>query len=142
MFPYAVQDATYFYLVVDINSQLGVQLFNRTSSAFEVLTGVLADLQVVAPDVSDSSQWETRSGQPFEFTITLINLGEAPITGTIKWYMTVFLSTDALVDPFDIRLLTVDMTDNIAVNATWQSPIAVFIPYDLPTTRFYLIIGG
>ena len=103
-----------------------------------MLAGVLPDLHV---QKGDQSAWSTPSGQPYDISLLIENIGTAPVRALSKWYLAVYLSIDALLDPFDTKLVSIEVTDAIGVNSTVQRQLSLFIPFDLPTLTYYLIAG-
>ena len=56
------------------------------------------------------------------------------------WYEALYLSRDAILDPFDIRLKSVQNENNIGINGSYRQTVEVFIPFDLPSSRYYIFI--
>ena len=71
-------------------------------------------------------------------TYQVINRGDNSAVGT--WYEALYLSRDAILDPFDTRLRSVENLNNIGINGSYRQTIEVFIPFDLPSSRYYLFV--
>ena len=140
--PYGINQLMYFVVIVDVNENLGdpAQVANMgdlapaTNNRILVEQGPLSDLQVVSPATNVSY----RGGQPGMVTYQVINRGENSAVGI--WYEALFLSRDAILDPFDIRLRSVQNENNIGINGSYRQTVEVFIPFDLPSSRYYIFV--
>ena len=138
-FPYGFQTSIFWHLVIDINSRLDTEVFESSLSSTEVLINALPDLKFGMLDTS--ATLSTPSGQPYDLLLPVQNIGTAPVRASAKWYLAVYLSTDALVDPFDVRLTTTAVRGAIDLNVTVEKQLSMFMPFDLPTMTYYLIVG-
>ena len=140
--PYGINQLMYFVVIVDVNENLGDpaqvanmgDLASATNNRILVEQGPLSDLQVVSPATNISY----RGGQPAMVTYQVINRGENSAVGI--WYEALYLSRDAILDPFDIRLKSVQNENNIGINGSYRQTVEVFIPFDLPSSRYYIFI--
>ena len=73
---------------------------------------------------------------PFQFT----NQGPGNLTMLTPSYVTLILSTDQVVDPFDIRLCGLPVIIDLKVNKTYRGDIQCELPFDLPLERYFLIL--
>lgn len=139
--PYGIDYSFYWYVVVDINGHLGVDLFETSINQTDILVNALPDLYIIPPDPSNAAPNTKRSGEPFEIMIYVRNKGSAPVIKSRKWYIKLYLSDDTLIDPFDKTLLTVEIDGGMETNATLSRLVYFFVPFDLPSTVYYIIIG-
>ena len=146
--PYGLNRYVYIVVVVDINGNLGdpavigdMQILHSVSShSFLVKNGPLPDL-MIAPLLALAV---FRSGEPATLTFQVVNQGDRTASGL--WYDTVYLSRNAALDEFDIRLITVHNNGSLEIQATYTQIVAAFIPYNLPSSEYYLFfvtdVGG
>ena len=140
--PYGINQLMHFVVIADVNENLGnpAQVANMgdlasvSNNHILVEQGPLSDLQVILPTTNISY----RGGQPAMVTYQVINRGDNSAVGT--WYEALYLSRDAILDPFDTRLRSVENHNNIGINGTYRQTIEVFIPFDLPSSRYYLFV--
>ena len=140
--PYGINQLMHFVVIVDVNENLGDpaqvanmgDLVSATNNRILVEQGPLSDLQVISPATNISY----RGGQPAMVTYQVINRGENSAVGI--WYEALYLSRDAILDPFDIRLKSVQNENNIGINGSYRQTVEVFIPFDLPSSRYYIFI--
>lgn len=138
--PYGLNRYVYIMVVVDVNENLGdpsvigdMQMLHSVSShSFLVENGPLPDL-VVQPLLASA---DLRSGEPVTLTFQVINQGDRAASGL--WYDTVYLSRNAALDEFDIRLRTIKNNGGLEIQTTYTQTVAAFIPYNLPSSEYYL----
>ena len=138
--PYGLNRYVYIVVVVDINENLGdpavigdmQMLYSLSSHSFLVENGPLPDL-VTSPLLASTT---FRSGEPATLTFQIMNQGDRATSGL--WYDTVYLSRNAALDEFDIRLYTIKNNGNLEIQATYNQTVAAFIPYNLPSSEYYL----
>ena len=132
--PYGINQLMYIAVVVDINANFAVigNLYSVTMIPLAVEDGPLSDLLIVAL----STNAMIRGGEPTTVTYQVINLGENSAVGI--WYEAIYLSRDAILDPFDIRLKTIASPIYLQINETYNQTVEVFIPFDLPSTEYYM----
>ena len=92
------------------------------------------DLQ---PDISNIT---IVGGEPIKIPYTFINRGPGNMSVLTPSYVTLILSTDQVVDPFDIRMCGVPVVVNIKVNETHRGVIECDLPFDLPLEIYFLIL--
>ena len=131
--PYGISQLLHLAVVVDINGNLG-DVGNGISNLLPVFVeqGPLPDLLVISP----MNIFNLRGGQPALVHFQVKNVGEA--TATRNWYDAIYLSVDALLDPFDTRLMTVANVIQLEVNETYNQTSEVFVPFDLSSGFYYL----
>ena len=140
--PYGINQLMYFLVIADVNENLGDpaqiasmgDLASVSNTRILVEQGPLSDLQVILPTTNISY----RGGQPAMITYQVLNRGDNSAVGT--WYEALYLSRDAILDPFDTRLRSVENRNNIGINGSYRQTIEVFIPFDLPSSRYYLFV--
>lgn len=135
--PYQITGRRCLAVLVDINDVLDVEVAGRIGILIAIEQGALPDLTVRAI----SRNLNITSGEPAIIDYSVVNEGNAEATGL--WYEALILSIDAEIDPFDARLLTVGNPINMDVlraNESYNQSIEVFIPYDLPTSYYYIFI--
>ena len=134
--PYDVIGQQYIVILIDINNRLNILTSGSVDSMISVLQGALPDIRVL----NVTSNFTLTSGQPTNVEYVVSNVGEAPATGL--WYEAVFLSLDPNIDPFDIRLKTVASPSSVFLesNESYSQSIDIFIPFDLPTSYYYVIV--
>ena len=138
--PYGLNRYVYIVVVVDINENLGdpavigdtQMLHSLSSHSFLVENGPLPDL-VTAP-LQTSTIF--RSGEPASLTFQVMNQGDRAISGL--WYDTVYLSRNAALDEFDIRLRTIKNNGSLEIQSAYTQNVDAFIPYNLPSSEYYL----
>lgn len=137
--PYGINQLMYFVVVSDVNENLGDptqigpgNLISTANNRVLVEQGPLSDLHISPP----STNVTLRGGQPAMVTYEVTNVGENSAVGT--WYEAIYLSRDAILDPFDTRLRSVKNQNNIGINASYFQTVEIFIPFDLPSSRYYL----
>ena len=138
--PYDINQYVYLIVVVDINENLGdplmigdMQVLHSVSShSFLIENGPLPDLRI-APKLASTF---FRSGEPSILQFQVTNQGERTASG--PWYDTVYLSRNAAVDELDIRLITTPNNKSLDVRGSYNQSVVVFIPYNLPSSEYYL----
>ena len=139
--PYGINQFLYVIVVVDINENLGepamigdMQFLHDVSSlSFLVKNGPLPDL-TVSPLITSTSYL---SGEPTTLHFCVTNVGENTVSGL--WYDTIYLSRNNVLDGLDKRLITVPNNKSLAMQASYNHSIDVFIPFDLPSSEYYLL---
>jgi len=131
--PYGISQLLHLAVVVDINENLG-DVRNEISNLLPVVIeqGPLPDLLVISP----TNVFNLRGGQPALVHYQVENVGEG--TATRNWYDAIYLSVDAILDPFDTRLKTVANVIQLEVNETYNQTLEVFVPFDLSSGFYYL----
>ena len=138
--PYLLNQFLYFAVVMDINGNLGDpkdigsdgDLLSQTSKPLLIEQGPLPDL-VPLPPVGNLT---TRGGQPMRLSFQVANIGNNTARGV--WYGAVYLSRDAVLDPFDMRLKTVLGPSSLDAGTTHNQVTDIFVPFDLPSASYYL----
>ena len=138
--PYLLNQFLYFAVVMDINGNLGDptdigsdgDLLSQTSKPLLIEQGPLPDL-VPLPPVGNLT---TRGGQPMRLSFQVANIGNNTARGV--WYGAVYLSQDAVLDPFDMRLKTVLGPSSLDAGTTHNQVTDIFVPFDLPSASYYL----
>ena len=138
--PYLLNEFLYFAVVMDINGNLGNPaeigfnggLHSQTSKPLLIEQGPLPDL-IALPPIGNLT---TRGGQPLNVSFRVANIGNNTARGL--WYGALYLSRDALLDPFDMKLKTVLGPSNLAAGTTHNEMTEIFIPFDLPSASYYL----
>ena len=134
--PYQATGQYFLAILVDMNNVLDIQTTGILGTVITIDQGPLPDLAVTAI----SRDLNITSGQPTMIEYSVRNEGEAVATGL--WYEALVLSLDAELDPFDTRLLTVSHPRHeiLGLNESYNRSVEVFIPYDLPTSYYYIFI--
>ncbi len=134
--PYQITGQQFLAVLLDMNNVLDIRTTGTFGTIISIVRGSLPDLTVTA--ISRNSN--ITSGQPTTVNYTVRNEGEAAATGL--WYEALVLSLDAQIDPFDTRLRTVShpRNDVLRVNESYNQSVEVFVPYDLPTSYYYIFI--
>ena len=138
--PYLLNEFLYFAVVMDINGNLGNPadigfdggIHSQTSRPLLIEQGPLPDL-IALPPVGNLT---SRGGQPLNVSFRVANIGNNTARGL--WYGALYLSRDALLDPFDMKLKTVLGPSNLAAGTTHNEMTEIFIPFDLPSASYYL----
>ena len=131
--PHGLTGTRFLAVVVDINEVLNTRVLGSFQATLSVIEGPLPDLTVVF----ESRNVTLQSGQPATISYQVINVGESATLAS--WYEALYLSRDALLDPFDTRLKSSQRISPLGVNESYIQSIPVFIPYDLSTTFYYII---
>ncbi len=134
--PHQINDQRFLTVLLDVNDVLNVRTMGTIGILISMEQGSLPDLVVSAI----SNDLNITSGQPATIDYSVRNQGESEATGL--WYEALILSQDSEVDPFDTRLKTVSnpQPSFLISNQSYNQSIEVFIPYDLPTSFYYIII--
>lgn len=134
--PHQILGQNFLAVLVDMNNVLNIQTVGMFGIGIAIEQNSLPDLIVN----TITENLNLTSGQPATIDYTVNNVGESPATGL--WYEALILSQDAELDPFDTRLLTVrnPQSSFLSPNASYNQSVEVFIPYDLPTSFYYIII--
>lgn len=132
--PHNVLGRQYLAVLIDTNNVLDVMVEGRSGLLITIEQGPLPDLVVNAI----FRDLNITSGQPETIQYNVTNVGEAAATGL--WYEAMILSMDAEIDPFDTRLITVRNRGALGVNNSYTQSVEPFIPYDLPTSFYYIFI--
>ena len=93
------------------------------------------------PDLSLTFNQENitlSSGEPFDLSYSLTNNGSGPTL--FPWFDTIYLSEDAIIDPFDLKLKTVIHHDILNPGESKAVMETVDIPFDITTTSLYFIV--
>ncbi len=138
--PYGLNRYVHIAVVVDINENLGdpavigdMQMLHSLSShSFLVENGPLPDL-VTAPLLASTM---FRSGEPASLRFQVMNQGDRAISGL--WYDTIYLSRNAALDEFDIKLRTINNNGSLQIQSAYTQTVTAFIPYNLPSSEYYL----
>ena len=138
--PYGLNRYVYIAVVVDINENLGdpsvigdMQMLHSLSShSFLIENGPLPDL-VTAPLLTSTT---FRSGEPASLRFQVMNQGDRATSGL--WYDTIYLSRNAALDEFDIRLRTINNNGSLQIQSAYTQNVTAFIPYNLPSSEYYL----
>ena len=134
--PYEVIGQQFLTILVDMNDVLNIQAVGTLETMIFIQQGPLPDITVK----NVSSNMTLTSGQPAVIEYLVMNIGESSATGL--WYEAVFFSQDSILDPFDTRLKTlINPSPRILrSNESYTQVTEVFIPYDLPTSYYYIIV--
>ncbi|XP_041361873.1 uncharacterized protein LOC121377841 [Gigantopelta aegis] len=133
--PYTAPRNGHLYFITDINGRTGGESFVVSGPA-AVTIGDLPDL---VPSFS-SFQTVLKSGQPYDIPFSIENQGNSSIS-LVSAYITLYLSRDVLIDPFDIKLKSRQTTLTMnAQGGTQDVTSNVFIPYDLVSGAYYIIV--
>lgn len=141
MVPHGVNQPLYLTVVLDMNGNIEELAVDRDSRNLHlsrmipilIEQGPLADLSVVTPITTLNLQ----GGQPAMIMYQVLNRGENRATGV--WYEAIYLSSNALLDPFDTKLKTVVNLMELGVNESYVQNVKIFMPFDLPTASYYLL---
>ena len=133
--PYGISTQLYFYVFTDVANKNRLKESSTSSATpIAVSPGQLPDIVVSFVD----SNLETRGGQPYSIRFNVSNLGEGELKG--KWFASLLLSRDVLVDPFDLKLGSVEFQPKLSRNDTVTKSLKVFIPYDIVSNQYYFIL--
>ena len=138
--PYAINEPQYLAVLIDINSNLeevakeedNRYLLEFTQTPILIEQGPLPDLAVFVSDNTST----LIGGQPVFVTYTIKNIGDNRAVG--MWYEAIYLSNDALLDPFDTRLKTVQNLGLLEEGENYTRNVEVFVPFDIPSANYYL----
>ena len=138
--PYGIYQIFYVYIIVDVNNKLDILYSNISTIPFTYGTvpvaiepGELSDLTIIVP----ADELVLHSGTPHNLAFSVRNLGNG--SADRVWYDAVFLSFDAYLDPFDVKLKSKLRKIALASNESYSQTAEVFIPYDLSYPEYYLI---
>ena len=138
--PYLLNQFLYFATVMDINDNLGDpadigsngDILSQTTEPLLIEQGPLPDLAPLPP----IGNLTTRGGQPVNVSFQVANIGNSTARGV--WYGAIYLSRDALLDPFDMKLKTVLGPTSLDAGTTHSQIADIFIPFDIPSASYYL----
>ena len=138
--PYGINEPLFLAVVVDVNNnleELGVEqdgsyLLEFTQTPILIEQGPLPDLTILAA----STIQILVGGQPVFVTYNVKNVGKNKAVGA--WFEAIYLSEDALLDPFDTRLKTVQNLMELDEEQNYTQNVEVFIPFDIPSGNYYV----
>ena len=138
--PYLLNQRWYFAVVIDINSNFAGtaeffgnrDIFSQTSKVLLIEQGPLPDL-VAFPPIGNLTAY---GGQPINISVQVGNIGNETARGV--WYGSLYLSRDALLDPFDMKLKTIIGPSSLDTMTVQSQTTEIFVPYDLPSANYYL----
>lgn len=134
--PYHITGQQFLAVLLDMNNVLDIRTTGTFGTIISIELGSLPDLTVSAI----SRDLNITSGQPAVIDYSVRNEGETEARG--RWYEVLILSQDAEIDSFDTRLRTVSnpQTGFLRVNESYNQSVEVFIPFDLPTSFYYIFV--
>ena len=121
-------------VLLDVNDVLDITTTGRRGVLVNIAQSALPDLTVRVT----TTDLNFTSGQPATISYKVSNEGLESAVGT--WYEALILSHDGEIDPFDIRLITVRNLGMLGQNESYMQTVEVFVPFDLPTSSFYMFI--
>ena len=80
------------------------------------------------------------AGEPIKIAFQFINRGPGMLNYFTPSFVTIILSEDQIVDPIDLRLCGKPVIVNLNVNQAHQQTMECNLPFDLPLTKYYLIL--
>ncbi|XP_033106419.1 uncharacterized protein LOC117108507 [Anneissia japonica] len=137
-FPFGIKGS--YTLFIQIDTLQSVEDVDKDNNIFrapvpiDVLPAPLPDIVPYLPTLGLS----LRSGEPFSLHLNITNIGVRDVNQSI--YNSVYLSEDTTIDPFDRTLLSVYTALDVAINETYVVPLEVFMPYDIPSAGYYIIV--
>ena len=136
-FPYEFSGDAYLYVFtqsgIDGTDESGKAVF-ISSTKFTVTIGKRPNFIPIL----DSTVSEQNGGEPYVLEYNITNLGEEVASGSR--FDAVYLSDDIILDPFDKRLETKIVTSSLDINDTAMSSLSVFLPFDLESKNYVLIL--
>ena len=128
----------YVYLLFDsgesISDLIGSKIVSNVSDVIMVTALEFPDLSLTF----NQENITLSSGEPFDLIYSLKNNGSGPTL--FPWFDTIYLSEDAIVDPFDLKLKTVIHNDVLNPGESKVVMEEVDIPFDITTTSLYFIV--
>ena len=82
---------------------------------------------------------QKQGGEPYTLEYNVSNDGETSWSG--HRYDAVYISDDIVLDPFDQKLESALIKTHLDVNETILESVTVFIPYNLKTKNYFLIVA-
>ena len=79
------------------------------------------------------------AGQPLNLSYNVSNLGPGSIL-SYYWFDSLYLSADALLDPFDVRLVTQNQNHILPKNSSYTGFFQSNLPFNLVETKYYLLL--
>ncbi|KAL3876028.1 hypothetical protein ACJMK2_033915 [Sinanodonta woodiana] len=92
----------------------------------------------LVPLIATLNNNSLRGGQPFTFEYHIQNIGNGQIKSS--WYDSIYLSEDIELDSFDTKIITILRQAYIAVNGSTNFSTTVFLPFDLASKNYFLMI--
>ena len=135
--PHDFSGDAYFYVLTDVTSEEDKSSANggyAASAKFEAVQGHLPNLLPIVYSVIT----QQRGGEPYIFQYNVTNNGEEIASG--QRYDAVYLSDDIVLDPFDRKLDTKLFITQLDINDTTDCSIPVFLPFDLQSKNYFLIL--
>jgi hypothetical protein len=129
----------YLAVLIDLNNNLDDIVpdentrFVFADNSIMVEQGPLSDLIIMA----SLGSLDLQGGQPATLTYDVINIGENGASSI--WYDVIYLSSDAYIDPFDTKLMSLRNKVELGINESYSQTVNVFIPFDLPSANYYII---
>ena len=136
--PNGYNQQIYLAVLIDLNNNL-VDIVPDEDARFVfadhsimVEQGPLPDLIIMASFGSLALQ----GGQPATLAYDVINIGENRAFNI--WYDAIYLSSDAYIDPFDTKLMSLRNKMELGINESYSQTVDVFIPFDIPSANYYI----
>ena len=107
-----------------------------STSSFQIKDVPSSRIELI-PDISSIT---IVGGEPIKIPYTFTNRGPGNMSVLTPSYVTLILSTDQVVDVFDIRMCGVPVIVNLMVNETHRGSVECELPFDLPLEKYFLIL--
>ncbi|XP_052094770.1 uncharacterized protein LOC127730411 isoform X2 [Mytilus californianus] len=140
--PNDINSQIFFYVISfdDDETGLSVDLSSQASSLYFHKIAIYVEHNrlpnmIVSANESIGPQ---KGGQPLLISYNFTNNGVIPSSRV--FYNSFYLSDDYLRDEFDLKLITSYYSESIEVNETINDTVSVFLPYDLKSRNYFIII--
>ncbi|CAC5402582.1 unnamed protein product [Mytilus coruscus] len=140
--PNYINNQIFFYVLTIDNVETGlfVEFSSQASSRYFHNIAISVDNNrlpnmIVSANESIGTQ---KGGQPLSISYYFTNNGD--ISSSRVFYNSFYLSDDYRKDAFDLKLRTSYYSKTIAVNETVNDTVSVFLPYDLKSRNYFIII--
>ena len=131
----------YVFLVVDSGGVIPDLVGPGQSQIVSNLSDVVMVTALKFPNLQltfNSDDISLSSGEPYSLEYRIRNIGQGPTL--FPWFDTIYLSEDAIVDPFDLKLKTLIHSDVLNPGEMMNVTEEVEIPFDITTTSLYFIV--
>ena len=111
------------------------------SQAVSNISDVVMVTPLKFPDLSltfSNANISLSSGEPYNLEYNITNIGQG--SNLFPWFDTIYLSEDAIVDPFDFKLKSPIHNDVLNPGQMKTVMEEVDIPFDITTTSLYFIV--
>lgn len=118
--------------LVEVNETNNEALFVYLNTS----TALPVDIEVVTQEKNVSAV----AGQPLKITYNVSNKGPGSVPSLFPWFDALYLSEDAQLDVFDLKMCVKKQQIHLPVNASYHGTFDCNLPFFLPGDFYYLLL--